>query len=61
MYITQNGILIDAKIKSSIYETNYFLLEKQSNLSFIEYAVFFGSIQIFNNLRLEGAKLTPLL
>ena len=33
--------------------------EEDEGFSLIEYAVFFGSIQIFNHLRLEGVGLTP--
>ena len=68
MYVTQSGISLNAKIQPSIYETNSFLLKKpkKSNqedegFSLIEYAVFFGSIKIFNHLRLEGVELTSSL
>ena len=68
VYVTRNGVSLNAKIRPSIYETNSFLLKKheKSNqkadeFSLIEYAVFFGSIQIFNHLRLEGVELTPSL
>ena len=65
-YITQNCVPRNAKIRPSIYETNSFLLKNQDNeedggFSLIEYAVFYGAIQIFNNLRLEGVELTPSL
>ena len=76
-YITRNDISINSKIQPSIYETNSFLIKnlKKSNqiqlystnnqedgvFSLLEYAVFFGSIQIFNYLRLEGVELTPSL
>ena len=65
-YLTRNGVSINATIKPSIYETNSFLLKNQESeefgrISLIEYAVFFGSIQIFNHLRLEGVELTPSL
>ena len=58
-HVIRNDVSLNAKIQPSIYETNSFLLKKQCNLSLIEYAVFFGSIQIFNYLRLEGVELTP--
>ena len=64
-YVTRNGVSLRATIQPSIYETNSFLLEKQTEsnqnqkLTLIEYAVFFGSIQIFNYLRLEGVELKP--
>ena len=68
-YITRNDVSINATIQPSIYETNSFLLTKQErsniftnqNLTLIEYAAFFGSIQIFNYLQLEGVELTPSL
>ena len=49
------------KFHHQIIETNSFLLKKikkDGGFSLIEYAVFFGSIQIFNYLRLEGVELT---
>ena len=74
-HVIRNGISLNAKIQPSIYETNSFLLkkpkksnqiqffsrndQKDEGFSLIEYAVFFGSIQIFNYLRLEGVELTP--
>ena len=73
-YVTRNDVSIKAKIQPSTYKTHSFLLKKQAHLeqdynnndeyngfSLIEYAAFFGSIQIFNHLRLEGVELTPSL
>ena len=74
-YVTRNNVSINAKIQPSIYETNSFLLKNQKEqddedneedkkdkeFSLIEYAVFFGSIQIFNYLALEGVELNPSL
>ena len=69
-YVTRNCVSVNSKIQPSIYETNSFLLKKlkksyrnrkDEEFSLIEYAVFFGSIQIFNYLRLEGVELTPSL
>ncbi|KAK8835003.1 hypothetical protein M9Y10_025103 [Tritrichomonas musculus] len=60
-FITRNNVSLNAKIQPSIYETNLFLLKKDGGFSLIEYAVFFGSIQIFNYLRLEGVELTSSL
>lgn len=51
----------NAKITPSIYETNSFLLKNQKRITLIDYAAFFGSIQIINFLKIEGAKLTPLM
>ena len=58
-HISRLNISINSKIKPSIFETNYFLLTHTPSL--IEYAAFHGSIQIFQNLRLNGADLNPSL
>ena len=55
-YINKNNISLDTKIHLSVYETNSFLIEKFS-FSLIEYAAFFGSIEIFNYLHLNGVEL----
>ena len=65
-YVNKNCYPIKSTIKSSIYETNYFLLKKENEyfsngISLIEYAAFFGSIQIFNYLRLNGVELKSSL
>lgn len=57
--INNKRISLKSKINRSIYETNLFLLDKEPNL--IEYASFFGSIQIFQYLQLNKVKLTPSL
>ncbi|KAK8849328.1 hypothetical protein M9Y10_018700 [Tritrichomonas musculus] len=59
IYVTQHNISSGAIIQPSIYETNPFLIKKQTeqnrnNLSLIEYAAFFGSIQIYNHLRFRN-------
>lgn len=59
IYVTKNNTSINMEIPKSIYETNFYLIEKVPTL--IEYAAFFGSIQIFNYLRLNGANLSPSL
>ena len=46
-------------IQRSIFETNQFLFNKTPTL--IEYAAFFGSIQIFNYLLLNHVTITPSL
>ena len=43
-YVNRNNLSISSAIKPSIFETNLFLLKKKSSL--IEYASFYGSIQI---------------
>ena len=64
-HVNRNCVSLNAKIRPSIYETNSFLLKakkrRDKGLSLIEYAAFFGSIQIFNHLRLEGVEITPSL
>ena len=63
-YINKNNIPLDAEIIPSIFETNSFLAKKQvekDQMKLIEYAAFFGSISIFNYLRLNSAKLTQSL
>ncbi|KAK8837976.1 hypothetical protein M9Y10_035920 [Tritrichomonas musculus] len=59
-YVNQSNYSINSEVKSSIFETNSFLIENQ-NTTLIEYATFFGSIQIFHFLRMSGAKLTERL
>lgn len=55
-HVNMENCSLDSIINASIYETNNFLLKKQ-NISMIEYAAFFGSIQIFQYLRLNKATL----
>ncbi|KAK8896840.1 hypothetical protein M9Y10_014764 [Tritrichomonas musculus] len=62
-YVTQKKMLLNSKLEPSIYETNIFLnfyktLYIMNNISLIEYAAFFGSIQIFKYLQKNGCKLT---
>ena len=59
IYINQNNIPLDDKIPNSFYETNICCIKKK--LSLIEYAAFYGSIQIFKHLQLNQAKLTDSL
>ena len=59
IYINKNNYSINNKINTSCFETNQLLIEKQVNL--IEYAAFFGSIQIFKYLHLNGIDITPSL
>lgn len=59
VYLNRNSIPLDAKINLSIYETNDLILSKQVEL--IEYAAFYGSIQIINFLKNEGIELKPSL
>lgn len=58
-YVNQANIPLSSNIQSSICETNTFLLKKET--SFIDYAAYFGSIQIFQYLRINGVELRPSL
>ena len=58
-YINQANISLETTIKNSIYETNSFLCHKTVTL--LEYATFFGSIQIFKYLLFNGCILRPSL
>ncbi|KAK8887928.1 hypothetical protein M9Y10_038987 [Tritrichomonas musculus] len=60
-FVNQNNFSLNSTIKNdSIYETNLFLLQKRKkskSITLIEYAAFFGSIQIFKYLFLNKADL----
>ena len=56
-YINQKNYSLESKITSSIFETNFFLIENETNL--IEYAAFFGSFQIFQYLLMNNVELRP--
>ena len=58
-YVNQTNLSLFKEIKSSIYETNSFLINKSPTL--IEYAAFFGSIQIIQFLRFNNIEFTPSL
>lgn len=73
-YLNRGNISRNAIISQSIFETNSFLIKKHENIdeqsnnnydikgtTLIEYAAFFGSIQIFTYLKYEGVELTPSL
>ena len=55
--VNKENLALKTKIKTSIYETNPFLLKNEPTL--IEYAAFFGAIQIFQYLRLNGIQPKP--
>ena len=59
-YVNRNNFSLSNTIKPSIFETNPFLI-KQENQTLIEYAAFFGSIQIFQYLRFNNVRLKPSL
>ena len=58
-YINKTSIKLSSKIEPSVFETNYFLIENDPTI--IEYAAFFGSIQIFKFLILNDIELTSSL
>lgn len=58
-YIHQTNFYLSSKIKESIYETNSFLIENEPYL--IEYAAFYGSLQIFLYLKANNVSLYPSL
>ena len=57
--VNQTKLPLQSEIKPSIYETSPFLLSNKPTL--IEYAAFFGSIQIFKYLQSNNVALTPSL
>ena len=58
-YISMTNFPLKSIIKKSIYETNPLLIK--NDVSLIEYAAFFGAINIFNYLRMNNVELTPSL
>ncbi|KAK8845722.1 hypothetical protein M9Y10_020640 [Tritrichomonas musculus] len=56
-YMHKTNTSVDSKITSSDFETNSFLKENKPSL--IEYSAFFGSIQIFQYLRINNATMDP--
>ncbi|KAK8895386.1 hypothetical protein M9Y10_023849 [Tritrichomonas musculus] len=56
VYISQRNIKVSSQIPDSIYETNSFILKLRTTL--IEYAAFFGSIEIFKYLRISKAEMS---
>ena len=58
-HVNKTSMNLERPIKRSIFETNPFLLNKRPTL--IEYAAFFGSIQIFKYLLLNHATTTSSL
>ena len=57
--INQTNLSLETTIDESIFETNAFLIDKEPTL--IEYATFFGSLQIVKYLQLNNIKLTSSL
>ncbi|KAK8888428.1 hypothetical protein M9Y10_039498 [Tritrichomonas musculus] len=59
VFVNRTNASLSMKIPSSIFETNRFLYKKSPTL--LEYSAFFGSIQIFKFLFLNGIEFTPSL
>ena len=55
----QSKLQFSTKINQSIFETNPFLMKNQATL--FEYSAFFGSIKIFNYMRINNVKLDSSL
>ena len=58
-YFNRTNQSLSSEILPSLFETNRFLIKNKTSL--IEYAAFFGSIQIFQYLRLSNVELKPSL
>ncbi|KAK8871744.1 hypothetical protein M9Y10_007484 [Tritrichomonas musculus] len=58
-YVNQSNISLNIEVIPSIFETHSFLNENFPTL--IEYSTFFGSIQIFQYLRMNNIQLKPSL
>ncbi|KAK8844306.1 hypothetical protein M9Y10_024518 [Tritrichomonas musculus] len=61
VYVNKNQHELDSKVTESIYETNHFLIKNDEELTLIEYAAFFGAVQIFRYLYLNGVQLKKSL
>lgn len=59
-FANQSNLPLNSTIEPSIFETNPFLIKKEE-ISLIEYAAFYGSIKIFQYLRVNKIELTPSL
>ncbi|KAK8882884.1 hypothetical protein M9Y10_045528 [Tritrichomonas musculus] len=59
VYVNQTNLSLSKTLKKSIFETNSFLMNKETTI--FEYSAFFGSIQIFNYLLLNKVTPTPSL
>lgn len=56
IFETQSGLPLNSFIKSSIFETNSFLIEN-NRTTLIEYAAFCGSLDIFKHIVVNNVKL----
>ena len=59
IYTNKTNFPLKSKIKSSIFETNFYLAK--NNPTLIEYSAFFGSIQIFMYLIQNGVEMSSSL
>ena len=57
IYVNKTNFSLSSTIEPSIFETNPFLLNKNPTL--IEYAAFYGSIQIFQYLKMNNVSIEP--
>ena len=66
-WTNQKNFPLRSRIELSIYETNSFLLKKlnesdsESGVTLMEYAAFFGSMQIIKYLQKKGVEIAPSL
>lgn len=59
--LTKNNVSKYFEIKgTSMYESNSFLSKNKQNNILINYAAFFGSVQVFKHMLEKSAKLTPI-
>lgn len=57
-YATRTNLNLRSELGTSIFETNTFLIK--NNPTIIEYAEFYGSIEIFQYLLLNGVQMNPI-
>lgn len=60
IFVNKNSISPNSLIQKSIYETNP-CLYKNPKISLIRYATFFGALQIFKYLQIEGCEINCFL
>ena len=58
-HVKNTNLSLDSKVKVAFYETNKFLIK--NNASLIEYAAFYGSIEIFNYLLNSKVVIRPII
>ncbi|KAK8881059.1 hypothetical protein M9Y10_003786 [Tritrichomonas musculus] len=60
-FVIRSSISLNSNICISFFETNNLLMNKYSRPTLIEYATYYGSIQIFQFLQRNDVELTPSL